>query len=177
MGKTGRIRCCSRSNLHFGIPWNGILKLCITSLVAIRWAMFADAIPLFRVENLLDRLLPIEKQNLLSGPSCCGEFTSFLRSNNKEYIHNGVAFPRSPWRCGRQLQCPIARTLHFFQLFFILNHYYKNDLKCSSIFHQASDGTRSNIPANTHIDHLCSLDINTKASRVRLSGIICTIGK
>ncbi|XP_045025401.1 pyruvate kinase isoform X2 [Daphnia magna] len=40
----------------------------------------------------------------------------------------------------------------------------------------ASDGTRSNIPANTHIDHLCSLDINTKASRVRLSGIICTIG-
>ncbi|XP_057371208.1 pyruvate kinase-like isoform X2 [Daphnia carinata] len=40
----------------------------------------------------------------------------------------------------------------------------------------ASDGTRSTIPANTHIDHLCSLDINTKASRVRLSGIICTIG-
>jgi len=30
--------------------------------------------------------------------------------------------------------------------------------------------------ASSHIDHMCSLDINTKASRVRLSGIICTIG-
>jgi len=30
--------------------------------------------------------------------------------------------------------------------------------------------------ATSLIDHLCSLDINTKASRVRLSGIICTIG-
>uniref|UniRef100_A0A0P4YPL7 Pyruvate kinase n=1 Tax=Daphnia magna TaxID=35525 RepID=A0A0P4YPL7_9CRUS len=52
----------------------------------------------------------------------------------------------------------------------------ESPVKGSKFEFKASDGTRSNIPANTHIDHLCSLDINTKASRVRLSGIICTIG-
>ncbi|XP_057371211.1 pyruvate kinase-like isoform X3 [Daphnia carinata] len=52
----------------------------------------------------------------------------------------------------------------------------ESPVKGSKFEFKASDGTRSTIPANTHIDHLCSLDINTKASRVRLSGIICTIG-
>ncbi|KAK4020871.1 hypothetical protein OUZ56_002815 [Daphnia magna] len=52
----------------------------------------------------------------------------------------------------------------------------ESPVKGSKFEFKASDGTRSNIPAKTHIDHLCSLDINTKASRVRLSGIICTIG-
>jgi pyruvate kinase len=37
-------------------------------------------------------------------------------------------------------------------------------------------GRNTTPTAATNIDHLCSLDINTKASRVRLSGIICTIG-
>lgn len=31
--------------------------------------------------------------------------------------------------------------------------------------------------AETHLDHRCALDINSRASFVRLSGIICTIGK
>merc|ERR1712071_254248 len=35
---------------------------------------------------------------------------------------------------------------------------------------------RVNEYSMSHIDHLCSLDINTTASRVRLSGVICTIG-
>lgn len=31
--------------------------------------------------------------------------------------------------------------------------------------------------AATQLDHICALDINSRASYVRLSGIICTIGK
>lgn len=31
--------------------------------------------------------------------------------------------------------------------------------------------------ASTFLDHMCSLDINSKASFVRQSGIICTIGE
>lgn len=31
--------------------------------------------------------------------------------------------------------------------------------------------------ANTQLAHMCALDINSRASYVRLSGIICTIGK
>ena len=30
--------------------------------------------------------------------------------------------------------------------------------------------------AVTHLDHMCALDIDSKAPRIRLSGIICTIG-
>lgn len=52
----------------------------------------------------------------------------------------------------------------------------ESPIKGSRFEYKAGDGSRSNPPANTHIDHLCSLDINTRASRVRLSGIICTIG-
>jgi len=52
----------------------------------------------------------------------------------------------------------------------------ESPVKGSRFDFKANDGARTNIPASTHIDHLCSLDINTKASRVRLSGIICTIG-
>jgi len=43
-------------------------------------------------------------------------------------------------------------------------------------FKATSTKNRTMSSANTHLDHICSLDINTKASRVRLSGIICTIG-
>jgi hypothetical protein len=93
MGKTGQYSCRSRPELHFGITWNGLSGTDFTSLVVVvLWpTVFADAIPLFRLENLLD-LRPIEKQIRPSGPSCFGQLTSFLLSNRPEYIHNGVAF-------------------------------------------------------------------------------------
>lgn len=107
MEPTGRYTCRSRPDLHFGPTWNGIgTPHDFTSLVVLvdLWpTVCADAIPLFRLESLLDRRRPIEKQTLLSGPSSCGRpyLSSFLLSNRPEYVHNGVGFPRSAWRSGR----------------------------------------------------------------------------
>ena len=94
----GRYTCRSRI-----FCWNGIGTLHdFTRLVALvdLWpTVCADAIPLFRLESLLDRRRPIEKlETLLSGPSCfAGQpyLSSFLLSNRPEYIHNGVGIPRS----------------------------------------------------------------------------------
>lgn len=47
---------------------------------------------------------------------------------------------------------------------------------------QAGSGDRPNMQlgaadAVSHLQHICALDVESKASYVRLSGVICTIGE
>jgi len=51
-----------------------------------------------------------------------------------------------------------------------------NPAKKTKYDQEAEASARPSAPAMSHIDHLCSLNINASVSRVRLSGIICTIG-